>query len=146
MHPNNTLLVDLHLWWAGNTVPRGLQLPPPWPGASSADATAAKGAGRPPSTTVKGNADNSKLATGNQLNLLLCEIPEGLDWPCSVRLVGTLTCAQTGTNGITVSASQVSIDLAGLTLEAPGTNSGAIPGDSGGTAPGSTNPNANYTY
>lgn len=72
---------------------------------------------------VKGNADNYSLVTGNQLNLLLSEIPETLDWPCSVRLAGTLTCALTGTNGITVNASDVTIDMAGHALVGPGTNS-----------------------
>ncbi len=72
---------------------------------------------------VKGNADNYDIATGNQLNLLLCEIPETIDWPCSVKLSGTLTCAQTVVNGITVAANDVTIDMDGHTLIGPGASS-----------------------
>ena len=35
---------------------------------------------------VKGNADNYNFADGNQLDLLISEIPESLDWSCSARL------------------------------------------------------------
>ena len=73
---------------------------------------------------VKGNADNYDLASGNQLNLLLCEIPESLDWPCSARLAGTLTCALTNANGISVNANDVTIDLGGHALIGPGDSSG----------------------
>ncbi len=72
---------------------------------------------------VKGNADNYDLAQGNHLNLLLCEVPETLDWPCSVKFIGTLTCSATGTNGITVNANGVSIDLDGHGLIGPGAGS-----------------------
>ena len=65
---------------------------------------------------VKGNGDNYNIAAGNHLNLLLCEIPERLEWPCSVKLAGSLTCAQTGTDGITIEANDVTVDLAGHTL------------------------------
>ena len=74
--------------------------------------------------TVKGTADNYDLAVGNQLNLLLCEIPETLDWPCSVKLAGTLTCTQTETNGVVVNADDVTVDLDGHALIGPGENSG----------------------
>ncbi len=73
---------------------------------------------------VKGNGDNYDLAAGNQLNILLCEIPESLDWPCSVKLAGTLTCMSNGVSGITVNSDDVSIDLDGHTLVGPGTSSG----------------------
>jgi parallel beta-helix repeat protein len=74
---------------------------------------------------VRANADNYDLAAGNQLNLLLCEIPENLDWPCSAKLAGTLSCTVPGTNGITVNADNVTIDLAGHTLIGPGAHSGS---------------------
>ncbi len=74
---------------------------------------------------VQGNADNYFLAANNQLNLLLCEIPESLDWPCSVKLAGTLRCAVTATNGIAVNADDVTIDLAGHALIGPGSSSGS---------------------
>ncbi|MBN1268691.1 MAG: right-handed parallel beta-helix repeat-containing protein [Kiritimatiellae bacterium] len=73
--------------------------------------------------TVRGNTDNYDFADGNELNLLLCEMPENLDWPCSVRLAGTLVCSQDLTTGITVNAHDVSIDLAGHALVGPGLNS-----------------------
>lgn len=72
---------------------------------------------------VKGNDDNYDLAQGNQLNLLLCEIPETLDWPCSVKFAGTLKTTQTGVHGITVAADDVTIDMAGHTLIGPGADS-----------------------
>ena len=73
---------------------------------------------------VRGNGDNYSIEPGNQLNLLLCEIPESIDWACSVRLVGTLSCLLTATNGITVTADDVAIDMDGHTLIGPGIGSG----------------------
>ena len=74
---------------------------------------------------VKGNGDNYAFAAGNQLNLLICEIPETLDWPCSVKLAGTLSTAQTGVNGISVNADNVTIDMDGHALVGPGASSGS---------------------
>jgi len=71
--------------------------------------------------TVKGNTDNYDIAAGNQLELLLCEIPETLDWPCSVKLAGTLKSSVTNQNGITVNSDNVTIDMAGHALIGPGT-------------------------
>lgn len=73
---------------------------------------------------VMGNADNYNLLAGNELNLLLCEIPETLDWPCSVKLAGTLYCTTTGVDGISVNADKITIDLAGHSLIGPGLESG----------------------
>lgn len=73
---------------------------------------------------VKGNHGNYDLAAGNQLNLLISEIPETLDWPCSARLAGTLTCSMAASNGLTINADNVTIDLAGHALIGPGAGSG----------------------
>ena len=73
---------------------------------------------------VWGNTDNYDFSAGNQLNILLCEVPESLDWPCSVKLAGTLTCTSNDVNGITVNSDDVSINLDGHTLVGPGASSG----------------------
>ena len=73
---------------------------------------------------VKGNGDNYDIAAGNQLNILLCEIPESLDWPCSVKLAGTLECTSIGVDGLTVTADNVTIDMDGHALVGPGASSG----------------------
>lgn len=70
--------------------------------------------------TVFGNATNYLFTAGNRLNLLLSEIPQVLAWPCSVRLAGTLIGTSTATNGITVLADDVTIDLGGHALVGPG--------------------------
>lgn len=76
--------------------------------------------------TVLGNTANYAISgTENQLNLLICEIPQALSWPCSVKLAGTLTCSQANTNGITVNADNVTIDMAGHALVGPGATSGS---------------------
>ncbi|MFH0953191.1 MAG: right-handed parallel beta-helix repeat-containing protein [Verrucomicrobiota bacterium] len=74
--------------------------------------------------TVRGNTDNYDFVAGNQLNLLLGEVPETLDWPCSVKFAGTLICPTAYTNGITVNADDVTIDMAGHTLVGPGGTDG----------------------
>ena len=74
--------------------------------------------------TVIGNTDNYDVVAGNHLNLLLGEIPETLDWPCSVKFAGTLMCSTLNTDGITVNADDVTIDLDGHTLIGPGASSG----------------------
>jgi parallel beta-helix repeat protein len=59
--------------------------------------------------SVVGNTDNYSFAAGNQLNLLLAEIPESIERPAVVILAGTLSA----TNGITVATDHVTIDLNG---------------------------------
>lgn len=73
--------------------------------------------------TVRGNSDNYDIIAGNQLNLLLYEVPESIDWSASVKFAGTLTCASTETNGITINANDVTIDLNGHALIGPGAES-----------------------
>lgn len=65
--------------------------------------------------TVVNNGDNYDFAPGNRLELLIGEIPESLDWPCSARLAGSLT-GVAGQNGMTVNAHGVTINLAGHEL------------------------------
>ncbi|MCH8966709.1 MAG: right-handed parallel beta-helix repeat-containing protein [Planctomycetes bacterium] len=64
---------------------------------------------------VKGNTDNYDIAPGNQLNILLSEIPESIDWPAMVTLAGSLT-GVSGQHGITINAADVTIDLGGHAL------------------------------
>ncbi len=63
---------------------------------------------------VRLNTDNYDIVAGNQLNILLGQLPESIDWPSTVTLAGNLT-GSTG-NGITVNADEVTIDLAGHSL------------------------------
>jgi hypothetical protein len=110
---------------------------------------------------VRGNGDNYHILAGNQLNLLICEIPETLEWPCSARLAGTLTCSQTGVNGINITSPGNLIirnaasgnstnyvimanNKVGEIVNAP--NSAAISGSTGGSGVGSTDPWANISF
>lgn len=68
---------------------------------------------------VRDNADNYAFEQDNQINLLLCEVPEILEWPCKVTFAGTLSGADTG---IIVRASNVHIDMNGHALVGPGTS------------------------
>ena len=72
---------------------------------------------------VKGNTRNYQLNTDNSINVLLCEVPESIDWPCSVKLGGRLACSSTTTNAITVNADDVTIDMNGQALVGPGSSS-----------------------
>ena len=77
--------------------------------------------------TVKGNVKNYDFVHGNRLELLLSEVPEALEWPCSAKFTGALICHQPGTNGITITSSDVALDLAGHSLYRsgePGLSSG----------------------
>jgi hypothetical protein len=59
---------------------------------------------------VSGNDLNFQFEPGNQLELLLCELPQTISWPAKVTLAGTLTGAR-GLDGITVDADGVTIDM-----------------------------------
>ncbi len=69
------------------------------------------------------NENNYNLTPGNKINILLCEVPESLDWPCSVKFAGTLSCSRS--NGITVNAGSVTIDLDGHALIGAGSSGGS---------------------
>ena len=59
---------------------------------------------------VRGNGTNYVIAPDNQLNILLCQLPQYVPWPATIKLAGTLTGLR-NTNGITIAANDVAIDL-----------------------------------
>jgi hypothetical protein len=65
--------------------------------------------------TVRAGTDNYNIAAGNQLEILLCQIPESIDWPAHVKLVGTLM-GSSGQNGLSVASDNVTVDLGGHAL------------------------------
>jgi len=83
---------------------------------------------------VRGNAVvNYDFAAGNQLNLLLCQIPETLSWPCSAKLAGSFSGVG---HGVTITASGVTLDLMGFTLAGDqGTSDYGVYLDGTSTAP-----------
>ncbi len=62
---------------------------------------------------VWGNGDNYDLSAGNRLDLLISEIPETLDQPCSARLAGNLNSTD---HGVVITAGGVTLDLMGFML------------------------------
>lgn len=60
--------------------------------------------------TVRNNATNYVIAAGNQLNILLSQLPQYVPWPATIKLAGTLTGLRL-TNGITIASDDVTIDL-----------------------------------
>lgn len=60
--------------------------------------------------TVRNNTTNYVIAQGNQLNILLSQLPMYVPWPATIKLAGTLTGIR-NTNGITIVSDDVSIDL-----------------------------------
>lgn len=76
--------------------------------------------------TVKANAGNYQIAQGNQLHILLCEIPQNIVWPATVTLAGSFN-GIAGAGGIGVAVDDVTIDLNGFSLiGAPGGTSGIV--------------------
>ncbi|HTR40937.1 MAG TPA: right-handed parallel beta-helix repeat-containing protein, partial [Pseudomonadales bacterium] len=65
-------------------------------------------------TVMLNTANNYIIAQGNQLDLLLSQVPETISWPAKVKLTGSMTVASG--NAITISANSVTIDLNGFTL------------------------------
>jgi parallel beta-helix repeat protein len=60
--------------------------------------------------TVRNNTTNYVIASGNQLNILLSQLPQFVPWPATIKLAGTLTGIR-NTNGITIASDDVTIDL-----------------------------------
>lgn len=81
---------------------------------------------------VSGNDVNFQFEPGNQLELLLSELPQTISWPAKVTLAGTLV-GVSGQDGIRVDADGVTIDMLdhGL-VGVPGSLSGirVLPGRS----------------
>jgi hypothetical protein len=69
---------------------------------------------------VKGCSDNYQFANEiNQLDLIISQLPESLDVPCTARLITSLT-GVAGFPGITINASGVTLDLGGNEIVGPG--------------------------
>lgn len=66
--------------------------------------------------TVQGNTDNYDFAAGNELNLLIGQIPENIDWPAKVELAGSFTATSISQHGLNINADNVTVDLMGHTL------------------------------
>lgn len=62
------------------------------------------------SNTVRNNTTNYVIVPGNQLNILLSQLPLYVAWPATIKLAGTLTGVR-DTNGITIASDNVTIDL-----------------------------------
>ena len=60
--------------------------------------------------TVRNNNTNYVIASGNQLNILLSQLPQYVPWPATIKLAGTLIGLRL-TNGITIASDDVTIDL-----------------------------------
>ncbi len=60
--------------------------------------------------TVLRNSTNYVIVAGNQLNILLGQIPETIPWPAAVKLAGTLS-GLAARSGITITSDDVTIDL-----------------------------------
>jgi len=60
--------------------------------------------------SVRNNTTNYVIAAGNQLNILLSQLPQYVPWPATIKLAGTLTGLR-NTNGITIASDDVTIDL-----------------------------------
>jgi parallel beta-helix repeat protein len=60
--------------------------------------------------TVRNNTTNYVIVAGNQLNILLSQLPQYVPWPATIKLAGTLTGVR-NTNGITIASDDVTIDL-----------------------------------
>ena len=65
--------------------------------------------------TVLRNFTNYVIVAGNQLNILLGQIPETIPWSAHVELAGTLRSVGAA-NGITITTNDVTIDLKGHAL------------------------------
>jgi hypothetical protein len=64
---------------------------------------------------VVGAVDAYQLIAGNDLQLIVSQLPESIDWPAHVTISGNLTRTSAGP-GITIASSDVTLDLGGYAL------------------------------
>jgi hypothetical protein len=72
-----------------------------------------------PATDIRSYIVNQEFADGNQIDMLISEIPVLINQPCNARLTGTLYLDGsrfTDDNGINIDSSSVTLDMAGHTL------------------------------
>jgi hypothetical protein len=66
-------------------------------------------------SSVLTNYDIPAGSTGNQLQLVLVEVPQTISWPCTVTLRGNVD-VPSGQHGITIASDRVTVDLGGASL------------------------------
>jgi parallel beta-helix repeat protein len=81
-------------------------------------------------TVLQNGANYSFDFPDNMINILLCEIPQNITWPCTVTLAGTLT-GRAGENGITIASDHVTIDLNGCALRGVASSQDGIHANTG---------------
>lgn len=75
---------------------------------------------------VRGSAPNYFIEPGNNLNLVLAELPERIEWPASVTLAGTLM-GVSGQPGVVLASDDITFDLGGHCLAGvPGSLDGIL--------------------
>ncbi len=74
--------------------------------------------------TLIGNTTPLDAVADNQLDILISELPYTISQPGMYRLTGDLTLATQDTNGITIDAEDVTLDLNGHSLTGPGKAAG----------------------
>jgi parallel beta-helix repeat protein len=78
---------------------------------------------------TRGNSTPIAALAGNQLDVLISELPFTINFPGKYRLTGRLNQQSTGSHGITIIANNVTLDLDGQSLVGPGKDAGTL--DSG---------------
>jgi len=74
--------------------------------------------------TLIGNTTPVDAVAGNQLDILISELPYTISQPGMYRLTGDLSLSTQNTNGITIDADNVTLDLNGHALIGPGKAAG----------------------
>ena len=72
--------------------------------------------------TVLMNIDNYIFSQGNQLSLILSEIPESIDWPANVKLTGNLY----GSEGLRIDTNNICLDLNNYSITGVGSSGSGI--------------------